>query len=161
MRLYNTEGATQVDDPEFGTIKPDATGAFNGLPDPMYAKLFGRPGWENDEQRAARLVAEQQEKLRDPATMLAELQKMTASQGELTAILANAFAAAQAPAVEVPRATVEKSVGEDGAEVEPEESGEAAEESAIEEQAPAEPAKKSVRSPRAAKKAAASPPSSN
>jgi hypothetical protein len=98
MRLYNTAGATQVDDPEFGTFKPDANGAFDGLPDPMYAKLHGRPGWESEAERAARLTAEQMEKLRDPATMLAELQKMTASQGELTSILANAFAAAQAPA---------------------------------------------------------------
>jgi hypothetical protein len=84
VRLYNTEGATQVDDPEYGTFKLDADGAFSGLPDGMYAKLHGRPGWENDAERAARLTAEQLEKLRDPATMLAELQKMTAGQGALT-----------------------------------------------------------------------------
>jgi hypothetical protein len=95
MRLYNTEGATQVDDPEFGTFKPSTTGAFDGLPDPMYAKLHGRPGWENEAERATRLAAEQMEKLRDPATMLAELQKMTAGQGALASLLANALGVAQ------------------------------------------------------------------
>lgn len=105
MRLYNTEGAAQVDDPEYGTFKPGETGAFDGLPDGMYAKLHGRPGWENEAERTARLAAEQMEKLRDPATMLAELQKMTAGQGELAQLLANALGVgrqaepADAPAV--------------------------------------------------------------
>lgn len=104
MRLYTTDGATQIDDAEFGTFKPDANGAYNGLPDAMYAKLHGRPGWENDAERAARLTAEQMEKLRDPATMLAEMQKMTAGQDAFTAMLANALGvakAAQAPAAAV------------------------------------------------------------
>lgn len=96
MRLYTTTGATQVDDPEFGTFKPDADGAFDGLPDAMYAKLHGRPGWENDAERVARVAAEQMEKLRDPATMLAELQKMSAGQGALTALLANALGVGKA-----------------------------------------------------------------
>jgi len=91
MRLYSTTGATQVDDPVHGTFKPDADGAFDGLPDAMYADLHGRPGWENDAERVARITAEQQEKLRDPATMLAELQKMNSGQGALTALLANAL----------------------------------------------------------------------
>jgi hypothetical protein len=95
MRLYNTEGAAQVDDPEYGTFKPGESGAFDGLPDGMYAKLHGRPGWENEAERAARLTAEQMEKLRDPATMLAELQKMTANQSEFTSLLANALGMAK------------------------------------------------------------------
>lgn len=145
MRLYTTAGATQVDDPEFGTFKPDVDGAFDGLPDAMYAKLHGRPGWENDAERVARLTAEQMEKLRDPATMLAELQKMTASQGELTAILASAFAAAKA-APTTPAAAASP--------VAPVESGTPIAESA---QSGA-PAPVSAKSSRASKKAAATPP---
>lgn len=91
MRLYTTTGATRIDDPDYGSFTPDANGAFDGLPDAMYAKLHGRPGWENDAEREMRVVAEQLEKLRDPATMLAELQKMSAGQGALTALLANAL----------------------------------------------------------------------
>lgn len=102
MRLYNTEGATQVDDPEYGTFSPDVNGAFDGLPDGMYAKLHGRPGWENEAERVARLAAEQLEKMRDPATMLAELQKMSSGQGALTALLAQALGVAPAVAAEVP-----------------------------------------------------------
>ena len=104
MRLYNTEGAAQVDDPEYGTFRPDASGAFDGLPDGMYAKLHGRPGWENEAQRAARLAAEQMEKLRDPATMLAELQKMTAGQGALASLLANALGVSKSAEAEAPAA---------------------------------------------------------
>lgn len=102
MRLYTKTGATQVDDPEYGTFSPDVNGAFDGLPDGMYAKLHGRPGWENEAERVARLAAEQLEKMRDPATMLAELQKMSSGQGALTALLAQALGVAPAAAAEVP-----------------------------------------------------------
>lgn len=142
MRLYNTEGATQVDDPEFGTFAPDANGAFDGLPDGMYAKLHGRPGWENEAERTARLAAEQLEKLRDPATMLAEMQKMTAGQGALAQLLASALGVAQAPAPEAP-ASDPTPTGDAGATV--------TKDAEPEDKAPA-------KSSRASKKAAASPP---
>ena len=102
MRLYTTTGAIKVDDPEYGTFTPNAEGAFDGLPDSMYAKLHGRPGWEDDAERVARLATEQMEKLRDPATMLAELQKMTANQSEFTSLLANALGMAKSADAEAP-----------------------------------------------------------
>jgi len=97
MRLYSKTGATRIDGPS-GSFTPGANGAFDGLPDAVYADLHGRPDWEDEAERTARLAAEQLEKLRDPATMLAELQKMTAGQGELAALLANALRVGQAPA---------------------------------------------------------------
>lgn len=167
MRLYNKKGATQVDDPEYGTFTPGGTGAFDGLPDPMYAKLFGRPDWESEAQRAARLTAEQMEKLRDPATMLAELQKMTASQGELTAILANAFAAAQAPAatavpatpaaVVAPPEAVAKADAETVAAETPKDVADVGPGDA---EGPAEPIEPAPKTARASKKAAAAPAAS-
>jgi hypothetical protein len=146
MRLYNTEGATQVDDPDFGTFKPDANGAFDGLPDPMYAKLHGRPGWENEAERAARLAAEQMEKLRDPATMLAELQKMTAGQGALASLLATALGVGQAQSADAPTAPAPAV-----AEVPPVEPVAKSDE-------PEQPAPAPAKSSRASKKAAATPP---
>lgn len=95
MRLYSKTGATRIDGP-LGSFTPGPDGAFDGLPDAVYADLHGRPDWENEAERTARLAAEQLEKLRDPATMLAELQKMTAGQGALATLLANALGAGQA-----------------------------------------------------------------
>ena len=167
MRLYTTDGASRIDDAEFGTFTPDENGAFNGLPDPMYAKLHGRPGWENDAERAVRLTAEQMEKLRDPATMLAEMQKMTAGQDAFTKLLANALGVAKAAEAEVsasvpvavPTAPVPVSVPAPVAEVPaaPEAPAPAATD------VPAEvPASKPApaKAPRASKKAAASQPAS-
>jgi hypothetical protein len=103
MRLYTRTGATQVS--AGGNVyTADTDGAFE-FPQDVGAEVHafhvdGKPAWEDDAERAARLAAEQMEKLRDPATMLAELQKMTAGQGALTALLANALgAAAGSPAV--------------------------------------------------------------
>ncbi len=164
MRLYNTEGATQVDDPEFGTFTPGANGAFDGLPDDMYAKLHGRPGWENEAERTARLAAEQLEKLRDPATMLAEMRKMTANQSEFTALLANALGMAKsaeaetAPAVMPEAAATEPEVEPvtDPEESELEGDGESSELEAGTASEVAKPAR--AKTQRASKKSAAAPP---
>jgi hypothetical protein len=91
MRLYSKTGATQVDDPEFGSFVPDASGAFDGLPDGMFAKLHGRPGWESEDERALRLAAEELERFRDPATLLAEVRRMTEGQGAVASLLAQAL----------------------------------------------------------------------
>lgn len=99
MRLYTMTGATQVS--AGGTVYTgDENGVFE-FPQDVGAEqhsfhVNGKAAWEDDAERAARLAAEQMEKLRDPATMLAELQKMTAGQGALASLLANALGAAQA-----------------------------------------------------------------
>lgn len=116
MRLYSKTGATQVDDPKFGTFTPDAAGAFDGLPDAMYADLHGRPGWESEDERALRVAAEELDRLRDPATLLAELRKMSEGQGAVTSLLAQALGvapkAADAPASTASEASTSKSGSE-------------------------------------------------
>lgn len=105
MRLYTKTGASQVDDPEFGSFKADANGAFDGLPDAMYAKLHGRPGWENDQERELRMASEELEKFRDPASLLAAVKELSANQGVLATALAQALGLAPAaPAAVVPPA---------------------------------------------------------
>ena len=112
MRLYTKTGATQVDDPDFGTFTPDKNGAFE-FPDAMAVKLHGRPGWETEESRTARIAAEELDRLRDPATLLAELRKMGEGQGALTQLMAHALGmvpavtAADSPAADSPAASAE------------------------------------------------------
>lgn len=102
MRLYTKTGASQVDDPEFGSFKADAVGAFDGLPDAMYAKLHGRPGWENDAERELRMASEELERFRDPASLLAAVKELSANQGVLATALAQALGLATPAAVVSP-----------------------------------------------------------
>lgn len=81
MRLYTRTGATQVS-AGGNVFTADENGVFE-FPQDVGVEVHafhvaGKPAWEDDAERAARLVAEQLEKVRDPATTLAELQKMTA-----------------------------------------------------------------------------------
>ena len=101
MRLYTLTGETQVADPEHGTFTAAADGAFE-FPAGLAAKMHsfhkdGKPAWEDDAEREARLVAEELERFRDPATLLAEVRKMSEGQGALAEVLKNMLAAAQAP----------------------------------------------------------------
>lgn len=104
MRLYTTTGAAQVDDPEYGTFTADANGAFDGLPDEMYAKLHGRPGWENDAERERRITTEELDRFRDPAELLKAVKELGANQGVLASAIATALGLTQQPAAkaEVP-----------------------------------------------------------
>ena len=104
MRLYTTTGAAQVDDPEFGTFKADANGAFDGLPDAMYAKLHGRPGWENDPERELRVTKEELDRFRDPAELLKAVKELGANQGMLATALASALGLVPAQATPEPAA---------------------------------------------------------
>lgn len=162
MRLYSKTGATRIDGPS-GSFTPGPDGAFDGLPDAVYADLHGRPDWENEAERTERVAAEQLEKLRDPVTMLAELQKMTAGQGALTALLANALGVGQAtapqseppvaegaPADSPPGAELPAAAG--GSETASDAGAGGVAKSAVTEEKPP------VKSSRASKKAAASPP---
>lgn len=99
MRLYTRTGATQVS-AGGNVFTADENGAFE-FPQDVGAEVRafhvdGKPAWEDEAERGARLAAEQMERLRDPATLLAEVQKMGQSQGALTALLANALGVAPA-----------------------------------------------------------------
>lgn len=99
MRLYTRTGATQVS-AGGNVFTADENGAFE-FPQDVGAEVrafhvAGKPAWEDEAERGARLAAEQMERLRDPATLLAEVQKMGQSQGALTALLASALGVASA-----------------------------------------------------------------
>lgn len=99
MRLYTRTGATQVS-AGGNVFTADENGAFE-FPQDVGAEVRafhvgGKPAWEDEAERGARLAAEQMERLRDPATLLAEVQKMGQSQGALTALLASALGVAPA-----------------------------------------------------------------
>lgn len=101
MRLYSLTGATAVDGPR-GHFEAGPDNAFE-FPQDMADELHsfhpgGRPAWEDDAERAARLAAEEMERMRDPATLLKAIQQ----QNELVAAT---LASRQAPTV-TPAASV-------------------------------------------------------
>jgi hypothetical protein len=81
MRLYTRTGATALTDPETGICyEADSQGGFN-LPDDLSDKLHrfalrGQPMWENDIERQRRLMAEEMERRRDPATLMDAVQQL-------------------------------------------------------------------------------------
>lgn len=80
MRLYSRTGATALDDPEYGHFDADDQGAFD-FPDDLSDRLHrfhtaGKPAWETDVERQARLIQEEMERRRDPATLMAAVQQL-------------------------------------------------------------------------------------
>jgi hypothetical protein len=74
MRLYTRTGATALDDPEYGHFDADEQGGFD-LPEELSDRLHsfhlaGRPAWETDIERQRRLINEELERRKDPATLL-------------------------------------------------------------------------------------------
>lgn len=92
MRLYTRTGATALDDPEYGHFDADDQGAFD-FPDEVSDRLRrfhveGRPAWEDDIERQNRLISEELERRKDPATLLEAVEQI---------MLAAQSATAQAP----------------------------------------------------------------
>jgi siroheme synthase len=103
MRLYSLTGALAVDHGDLH-IEPDIDGSFT-FPDDLGASLLrvhvdGHPAWESDAGRDDRFRAEEAERRADPATLLAEVQRLTEIQAKLlsaqTAATQTAIAGAQA-----------------------------------------------------------------
>lgn len=96
MRLYTLTGATQVDDPQYGRFTVNDSGAFDGLPEALANRLHsfhlnGKPAWEDDAERERRIVAEELDRMRDPATLLAAIKEQGASHDAVMAALAAAL----------------------------------------------------------------------
>lgn len=93
MRLYTRTGATAQTDPDTGEVyEPDEQGGFD-FPDELGERLhrfhIGKQRqWEDEEQRHQRIVNEEMERAKDPATLLAVVQQL--------AMLAKAAIPAQA-----------------------------------------------------------------
>lgn len=83
MRLYTRTGAVALDDPDFGHFDAHPDGGFD-FPDELSDRLHsfavgGRPAWETDVERQRRLIAEELERRKDPASLLDAVQKLVAA----------------------------------------------------------------------------------
>ncbi|GAB2695946.1 hypothetical protein [Kitasatospora kifunensis] len=80
MHLYTLTGAVALDDPEFGHFDADEQGGFD-LPDELSDRLHrfafrGKPAWETDVEHQRRLMAEELERRKDPATLLGVVEQL-------------------------------------------------------------------------------------
>jgi hypothetical protein len=81
MRLYTRTGASALTDPDTGRIyEANAEGGFD-FPDDLSDRLHkfavrGQPMWETDIERQRRLMSEELERRKDPATLLSAVEKI-------------------------------------------------------------------------------------
>ena len=80
MRLYTRTGALALDNPEFGHFDADEQGGFD-FPNELSSQLHGfavggRPLWETDVERQNRLIREEMERRKDPATLLGAVEQL-------------------------------------------------------------------------------------
>lgn len=80
MRLYSLTGASALDDPEYGRFEAEDDGGFE-LPDDLAERLHkfhlaGRPAWEDQIEQQARLMEEELERRKDPATLLQAVEQL-------------------------------------------------------------------------------------
>ena len=80
MRLYSRTGATALDHPEYGHFDANADGGFdfpNELSDRLHGFCVnGQPLWETDVERQHRLISEELERRKDPATLLGAVEQL-------------------------------------------------------------------------------------
>lgn len=82
MRLHSRLGASSVQHEQFGCFDVDADGVVD-VPEPLghilhSTHIGGQQAWETDAELAARLAAEDLARRKDPATLLAALEALTA-----------------------------------------------------------------------------------
>ncbi|MFC1418596.1 hypothetical protein [Streptacidiphilus cavernicola] len=87
MRLYTRTGASALTDPATGIVyEADEQGGFN-FPDDLSDGLRrfavrGQPMWEDDIERQRRMINEELERRKDPATLLDAVQQiLSAAKG--------------------------------------------------------------------------------
>jgi hypothetical protein len=101
MRLYTRTGAIALTDPATGIVyEADEQGGFD-FPDDLSDQMHhfhpgGRPGWETDIERQHRLIGEEMERRKDPATLLGVVEQlMRAAQSAGVASVAKQEAPAE------------------------------------------------------------------
>jgi hypothetical protein len=105
MRLYSRTGATAHDQPGYGLIEPGPDGGFD-FPDDVAEEVLSfhigkKPLWETEIGHAARLAAEEEARMRDPATLAALVAQLVKAQAPPPAVPA---APKAAPAKGAPKA---------------------------------------------------------
>ena len=88
MKLYSRTGANSITHEEFGAFTVGKDGSVN-VPDEFGAYLHrqhvaGKPAWETEAERHARLMAEEVERRKDPATLLAAVEALQRDAEERT-----------------------------------------------------------------------------
>ncbi|MGW2371667.1 hypothetical protein [Kitasatospora sp. NPDC001683] len=86
MRLYSRTGATALDDPRHGRIEADPSHGGFDLPEELAEELRGFPAWETDVERQQRLVIEEIERRKDPATLLDAVQQLVQAAQTVNAV---------------------------------------------------------------------------
>lgn len=94
MRLYSRMGVTALDDPDYGTFQADEQGGFD-FPDDVSDRLHGfhhqgKPMWETDIERQQRLIGEEMERRKDPATLLSAVEQLVKAAAATSALTAPA-----------------------------------------------------------------------
>lgn len=108
MRLYTRTGATALTDPATGIVyEADAEGGFD-FPDEFSDQVHrfavrGKPMWETDIERQRRLINEELERRKDPATLLSAVEQILNAAKAASTV----SAPAPAPAAPAPAAAVE------------------------------------------------------
>ncbi len=97
MRLYTRTGATALDDAQYGHFDAGPDGCFD-VPEEFGEALRrfhvgARPMWETDIERQHRLMAEELERRKDPATLLAAVEQIVAAAASVTPPSAHAAVA--------------------------------------------------------------------
>lgn len=90
MRLYSRTGAAAITNPVTGVVhEPGPDGGFDLPDDFARAQLSfhvnGGPLWETQAGRSSRLVAEELERRKDPATLLDAVNQLVAAAKAVTA----------------------------------------------------------------------------
>jgi hypothetical protein len=99
-------GVLALDDPEYGTFQADENGAFD-FPDDVSDRLHGfhhrgQPMWETDIERQQRLISEELERRKDPATLLSAVEQLVKAASATTALTQTAPASAAAEPAPAP-----------------------------------------------------------
>lgn len=102
MRLYTRTGATTLNHPDFGEFEASDDGWFD-LPDPLAEQLHGfhvngQPAWETQLERHNRLLTEELERRKDPATLLSAVEQLVAAAGAVGQLTTPAEQPEQKPA---------------------------------------------------------------
>lgn len=113
MRLYTRTGAVALTDPATGRIyEADAQGGFD-FPDDLSDQLHrfavrGRPMWETDIERQRRLMSEELERRKDPATLLSAVEQLVRAAQAVSVPAAPAEVPVVAPVEDVPELAVKQ-----------------------------------------------------
>jgi hypothetical protein len=96
MRLYSRTGATALEHPVHGRIEADPVHGGFDLPEELAEELQSFPTWETDVARQHRLIAEEMERRKDPATLLDAVQQLVQAAQAVGAARQESGAAGQA-----------------------------------------------------------------